>query len=56
MKKHPKTTRRQPRHDCDFLAPVPSGRGYICGALTELMCVTRGTCKFFKLRTEKEGN
>lgn len=43
-----------PRNDCDFLAPVPCGKGYICGALTELMCTTRGKCKFFRPRTKKE--
>lgn len=45
-----------PRLECDYLAPVPSGKGYICGALTELLCATRGTCKFFRPRKEKEGN
>jgi len=44
-----------PRTDCAFCTPKPSGKGYICAALTELLCQTRGACKFVKPREEKYG-
>ncbi len=44
-----------PRADCAFLVPKPNGKGYSCAALTELMCATKGTCKFIKRRGDKYG-
>lgn len=44
-----------PRTDCAFLTPKPNAKGYICGALTELLCVTKGTCKFIKRREDENG-
>ncbi len=44
-----------PCTDCVFLTPRPTAKGYICAALTELMCVTRGKCKFKKVREGDNG-
>lgn len=33
---------------CAFLTPKPNGKGYVCAALTELLCRGGGKCKFRK--------
>jgi len=44
-----------PCTDCLYLTPKPNAKGYICGALTELLCVTKGSCKFIKREEGKHG-
>ncbi len=48
-----KENKHQPNKGCAFLTPKPDGKGYICAALSELMCATRGKCKFVKPREGK---
>lgn len=42
-----------PNLDCTLIAFRPCGTGYICGGLSELLCATRGVCKFYRRREEK---
>ncbi|MPM30859.1 hypothetical protein SDC9_77410 [bioreactor metagenome] len=46
---------QMPAVDCIFLTPRLNGTGYVCAALTELLCHTRGTCKFQKPRRLRHG-
>ncbi len=43
-----------PDRSCALLSPRPSGSGYVCSALSELLCATRGSCKFVKHKEQLE--
>ena len=42
-----------PNIQCAFLTSTLKQKGYVCAVLTELLCVKKGTCKFFKPREDK---